>query len=227
MGDAQQSEEAPAPVEPAATSIAAMVVPFDFEAVILRHESPLLRYVTHLLAPGQTQLGRRDLSGSDSAGGASATAPDIVQETFLRLHVHVRKHGPDSIEALPAWLSRVAHNLAMDHLRKVVRQRALHAHAAEALRHDDRGAGGPGAGPGAGASPPTDGIEQQELHQRALAELNRLDDDQRHLILLRLIQGLTFKEISQVTGLTIGNIGYRINQGLREMARRLKEQDAI
>ena len=55
-------------------------------------ESPLLRYVIVLLRCPRER------------------AEDIVQEVFLRFHHQVRNHGHDSIEDVPAWLYRVAHN---------------------------------------------------------------------------------------------------------------------
>ena len=43
---------------------------------------------------------------------------DVVQEAFLSLHRHVRQHGQASVVNPAAWLWRVAHNLAIDAIRK-------------------------------------------------------------------------------------------------------------
>ena len=49
-----------------------------------------------------------------------------------------------------------------------------------------------------------------------------IDGHQKNILLLRLIQGLKLSEISEATGLKIGNAAYRINLGLSELAHRLK-----
>ena len=54
--------------------------PTDLMAVVTRYQSPLLRYVGHLLG----QMGHE-------------SAEDIVQETFIRLHRQVQNKGAHSI----------------------------------------------------------------------------------------------------------------------------------
>ena len=47
------------------------------------------------------------------------------------------------------------------------------------------------------------------------------------MLLLKVIQGMTLRQISQVTGLSPGNVGYRVNKALAELARRLKEKGVV
>jgi len=57
--------------------------------------------------------------------------------------------------------------------------------------------------------------------------LHRLPEEQRQVLLLRVVQGMKLREISEVTGLSVGNAGYRISEGLQELARRLKARGVI
>ena len=176
-----------------------------FAEVVTRYETPLLRYVGRFLSTG------------------AAEAEDIVQETFLRYHRQVTQHGADSVKETGAWLYRAAHNLSIDALRK--RRRTCSARErfgaplgvapaqdnlqAGGLRHND-------------APDALDEMIRRESSDLVLAELHRLPDHLRQVLLLRVVQGMKLAEISAVTGLTIGNAGYRISQGLNELARRLK-----
>ena len=171
--------------------------PQDFVSIVDRFESGLLRYVSRMLSP---------------TGRVTEECEDIVQETFLRLHRQIHKDGLDSIQNLNAWLHRVAHNLSISALRK--RQREQRAH--ETVREDERHR----------SDDSLDGLGEMVRRaacDRALEELGRLPDENREVLLLKVIQGMTLREIGEVLGLTPGNVAYRVNQGLSELSRRLKD----
>jgi RNA polymerase sigma-70 factor (ECF subfamily) len=137
---------------------------------------------------------------------------DLVQETFLRYYRQVSRNGHGSVRNTSTWLFRVAHNLTMDAIRTRQRQ-----------KKDDARPGSPGPAP-------ADALEElvhREARDVALAELHRLPEEQRQVLLLRVIHGMKLREISEVTGLTTGNAGYRISEGLQELTRRLKERGII
>jgi len=194
MSERLQEELSDASAVPSEQAVESQYV---FRAVVSRYETALLRYV------GQIQ-----------GSCCLADAEDIVQETFLRLHRQVAENGEASVRKMSSWLFRVAHNLAMDAIRKQGREGRKRERAAQAEG-------------GADKVDALGGMMQREASERALAELHKLPDEQRHVILLRIIQGMTFREIGQVTGLTVGNVSYRINQGLQELARRLKASGVI
>jgi RNA polymerase sigma-70 factor (ECF subfamily) len=149
--------------------------------VLMRFERPLLRYA-------------RSLTGSHGA------AQDVVQDAFLRL-----LHKVHSVRDLSAWLGRVTHNLAMDHLRREARMKR--AHEAAALVET-------------AAAPPAAKLETDgppHLHQ----ELGRLSVNERAVIVLKVVEGRSYKEIAAITGLSTSNVGYLIHQGLKKLAARL------
>ncbi|HUS58730.1 MAG TPA: RNA polymerase sigma factor [Planctomycetota bacterium] len=169
--------------------------PFDFVAIVGQYESPLLRYVGQLL-------------GSNRDG-----AEEAVQEAFLRLHRQVSEHGRASIENLSAWLFRVAHNLAIS----TVRRRELERRLREESKDDPLADGADGEPVNA-----LDVLVRKEMCERALAELQMLPQKHKEVVLLKIIQGFSFREIGEITGLSVSHVSYRMNQGLRELSRRLK-----
>jgi len=170
-------------------------------AVVRRFQSPLLRYVGHLL------------------GRVDGDTEDLVQEAFIRLHRQVQSQGTDSILNLQTWLFRVAHNLAIDLIRKRERQRPKQeAHQASV------------AAVAAQAADEVDALEEvlrQEARQAALRELKNLDEPIRQVVLLKIIQGMSLRQVAKVVDVSLSTVNYRLNQGLTELARRLKNVGVV
>jgi RNA polymerase sigma-70 factor (ECF subfamily) len=179
----------------------AMDNPFDLNGIVRRYENALLRYVTQLI------------------GSADDEPEDVVQETFLKLHDQMRNQGADSVKHVSSWLFRVAHNLAMDRGRRRSRQAKLQKKLSqdplgqplESSRHHA----------------PSQELSRREACDLAMSELQRLPEEQKNVVLLKIIQGFTLREISEVTSLKMGTVNYRLTQGLRELSRRLKQAGAI
>jgi RNA polymerase sigma-70 factor (ECF subfamily) len=173
----------------------------DFAAVVSRFETPLLRYVGQLLKPTPHE------------------AEDVVQEVFLRLHRQVSKKGWSSIRNMKTWVFRVAHNLTLDEIRKRGRERRVRDEAAQ-------------DGQKARTAKDEIGDELGDMVRReactiAMSQLQTLSEEERQVILLRIIEGLSLREIGEITGLSTGNVDYRINKALRELTGRLKDAGVV
>ncbi len=170
------------------------------EAVLDRYSGSLMRYAAHLL------------------GAAADQAEDVVQEAFLRLHRQAARDGAEILRQPAPWLFRVAHNLARDVLRRRGRQEARRFEAAESAQ--------------ARRPAPADEADRlgemirREAGQQALAEVHRLPAE-RSVLLLRVIQDLSLREIGAVTGLSVSTVARHLDEGLKEIARRLKEAQLI
>lgn len=171
----------------------------DFAALIDRLQSPLLRYTRQMI-------------------NSAEDAEDIVQTAFLRLHKQVEAEGWESINNVSSWLYRVAHNLAIDFRRKRLRRSGAQdtlidqAHESHQRRSPNEG---------------LEDLVQRETAQRALAMLHALPEDQQQVILLKVVEGLTLRQIGQILDLNVGNVYYRLNRGLADLAKRLKEAGEI
>lgn len=133
-------------------------------------------------------------------------ARDVVQDTFLRL---CRQDVGKVSGALKTWLFTVCRNRALDVLRKEQR----------AVPTDDEQIG---RLPARGAAPDRE-ADRRERMDELMRYLNRLSDNQREVILLKFQQGMSYQEISEVTGLGTGNIGFLIHVGLRRLRELLPE----
>jgi RNA polymerase sigma factor (sigma-70 family) len=138
--------------------------PIRFSEIVNRFESPLLRYVTHLIGP--------------------AEAEDVVQDVFLRLHRTLSRNGPESIGNLSRWLFAVAHNAAIDVVQDNARRQPA-APAAEAAKARADGE----------ALDQLSALVRRAACERALEEMRRLPDVQRQVLLLKVVQGMTMRDL--------------------------------
>ncbi|MBU4199540.1 MAG: RNA polymerase sigma factor [Verrucomicrobia bacterium] len=163
----------------------------EFEVIITAHQSALLRYVTRIV------------------NDANA-AQDVVQETFIKLF-RVWRDGARPTDNLRPWLYRVAHNTAIDYIRRESRLHHLHEQEAS-----ERAAPDP-ANPG----------DPSERVQLILGHLRRLDPAEQQVLLLRMQEGLSYREISLVTGRTEGNIGCILHHAVKKVSASLKKAGLI
>ena len=157
--------------------------------VLARHEAPLLRHAASLLAD-------------------RSAAQDVVQECFLKLLSNGKP-----VDNLSAWLHRVTHNLAIDHLRGESRRQRLLLVAAQAQPTH--------------APSPEEQLAQRDTRAVVERELQALPPNERAVLHLKLKAGKSYREISEITGLTTTNVGYLIHQAVKKVAARLKAQGVV
>jgi RNA polymerase sigma factor (sigma-70 family) len=127
-------------------------------------------------------------------------ARDVVQETFIKLCQQDLSQIRHSVKT---WLFTVCRNRALDILRKENRVQPLQDYQWDHLE-------------GTGQQP-DEAAESQERDAQIRHTLGRLSENQREVILLKFQQGLTYQEITEITGLTSGNIGFLIHTGLKRL----------
>jgi len=137
------------------------------------------------------------------------TSQEIVQETFMRLHAQINQ-----VEQPRAWLFRTAHNLALNHCR-----------AAKKIVPLDTDADSPATEPSLPDVPcPDEHAQRMEDIQMTRASLQALKEQHRELLRLKFEEGLSYKEISDRTGLSTGNVGYLLHHALKHLAGELAER---
>jgi RNA polymerase sigma-70 factor (ECF subfamily) len=149
-----------------------------FPAVYAEHAPAIYRYLKRL-------TGRAD------------QVEDLLQETFLKLHVYVS--GGGTLDNPRAWLFRVAGNLARDRARDAMRA---------ALR--EQGYEGPSRVvdfPGR--------VAEQQVITRVLA---RLTSRMRQVLLLS-VEGCTYEEIAAITGIEQAYVGVVLHRARAAFAR--------
>lgn len=136
--------------------------------------------------------------------GSVETAQDVVQDTFLKLCSAERAKVGDH---LGPWLYTVCRNRALDVCRKERRMMPLD----DALAERSAGA----------VSLPSDSAELHERESEVVEALGGLSRNQQEVIRLKFQDALSYREISEVTGLSVSNVGYLIHMGLRQMRQQL------
>jgi RNA polymerase sigma-70 factor (ECF subfamily) len=162
-------------------------------ALLERYERPLVRYAQNIL-------------------GDLDSARDVVQDTFIRW---VQKDsaprgisdGADGSDPTAAWLFTVCRNRALDHQRK-------HSRLVPMETPEDRAAEDPN---------PAATLERQDSAASLLQMLDSLPPNQREVIRLKFQNDLSYKEIAEVTQLSVTNVGFLLHTGLKKL-RSLLEQ---
>lgn len=135
-------------------------------------------------------------------------ARDLAQETFLRIYRHASVYRTTS--RFTTWLFHIARNVARDELRS--RRRRPQLCSAEEQVID--------ATPATGSLSET--LERREVVLRALGQLAARD---RVLIILRDLQGCSYEEIADRTGLALGTVKSGLNRARQRFAERVAEMD--
>jgi RNA polymerase sigma factor (sigma-70 family) len=136
-------------------------------------------------------------------------ARDAVQETFLRLASQPRA----SVDGhLAAWLYRVCRQRALD-VRRKERRMSLFTDG-EASQCESA------------AAEPGLALEQAESTAELVRALGRLPENQQEVIRLKFQEGLKYREIGQVTGLSTSHVGLLIHTALKTLREQLHPQQA-
>ena len=143
-------------------------------------------------------LSRRTASTDD--------ALDLVQEIFFRF-VRLRGQGPSSLERPQAYLRRIAANLLKDRAKTDFRHAAaLHIVAdEEALPGHDQ----------------LRLLESRDMLRRLEASMMRLRPRTREIFMAHRIDGMTYVEIAEQTGLTVKGVEKQMSKALAKLDRML------
>jgi len=138
-------------------------------------------------------------------------AEDVTQEVLIRLWDHLGSVEPDR---LGGWLLRVTRNACYDRLRSHRSRRRFLADDAPDNATDDVASGTPDPEMLAGSS---------ELGRRLIHAIGSLREPQRSSIILREINGLSYREIADVLDLTEATVRVTLHRGRRALREELKE----
>ena len=155
------------------------------------------------------------------------TADDLFQETFVRLfreRSKFRDNGDkySQINSLRAWMFRVAHNLAMSHLRSLRQSVSLSdEHADEILGRDER-LMVPIEESFAALYGDDDEFARGDLYEKLRSCIELLPHALREVYVLREIDGLEYEEVAEITGCTYEAARMRISRARRALRKALE-----
>ena len=141
-------------------------------------------------------------------------AEDIFQDAFIRIIDTLRTGNyTDEGKFLP-WALRIAHNLCVDHFRKVKRSPLVQNNNEdfdifETINVSEEGIDGK--------------IMKSQSHAKVRQMLDMLPEDQREVIVMRHFANLSFKEISEKTNCSINTALGRMRYGLINLRKMMVE----
>ena len=139
-----------------------------------------------------------------SITGDIESARDVVQETFLRL---CREKREKIQSYITPWLFKVCRSRALDHHRKVGRMKPLQD---SNLEHET-----------AHEPLPSVAAEKKESSKLVLKAVDTLPSNQREVIRLKFQNGLSYKEISDITELSVSNVGFLLHTAIKSIRKEL------
>jgi RNA polymerase sigma-70 factor (ECF subfamily) len=146
--------------------------------------------------------------------GDRALAEDLAQETFVKAFRSLAAF--DTTRRLSSWLFRIAHNTAIDAMR---RTRPLRTALNADLDPEHLRSAGVQDEPSTPPAP--DPVERRELGDALEAAMSELRPDQRAAIVLRYENGLSFDEIGTVLGVPEVTARSHVHRARKELARLL------
>jgi RNA polymerase sigma-70 factor (ECF subfamily) len=158
--------------------------PDVLDALIEQYQHRLLRYLAHMT-------------------GNRVTAEDLFQETWIR--VLEKGHQYDGKSKFATWLMAIAHNVAIDHLRKRVP-----ASLDEMCDTEDAAA----FEPVATELSPFEHAAATEDKVRIQAALDELPTIFREVLVLRFQEQMKLEEIAKLVGIPLGTVKTRLYRGV-------------
>ncbi len=146
--------------------------------------------------------------------GADHEAQDLTQEVFLRLFRSLKSFRAGE-GSFAVWLSRLTRNLLIDHYRRTKSDRVTDSIEGQLPMLEEK----------ASSSTRADGIlAGREASEMLQAGLRRLSPELREAVILRDLEEMEYKEISQVLNVPEGTVKSRLNRGRAELARVLRQK---
>lgn len=142
-------------------------------------------------------------------------AHDIVQEVYTKAFRNLDRYDPR--RPFATWIYAIARNACVDFLRRRTRDPLA------------------GIAPNAPAPPPdldtlpasagwdpALAAERRDLIEAARRELERLPDDRRAAVEMKIIEGLTYREVAEALGAPLGTVAFWVRQSLDSIAEKLR-----
>ena len=138
-----------------------------------------------------------------------ADADDLAQETFVRAYRARGRFRAD--EPLYPWLSRIAVNLAYSLFRRRRRRPETPIEPLVEAGHQ-----------WAGDDDPERDTADRERHEQLQASLAELSKEHQTILVLRVVEGLSYDEIARTIGVPVGTVMSRLSRARAELKTRLR-----
>ena len=168
-----------------------------FDALLERHKDRLYSYIYFIVRNADV-------------------ADDLFQETFMKAIITLQEKRYAANGKFGAWLTRIAHNLIIDQFRTERNENTISNDESDTELFE--------------SSDLTDrSLEMELVNEQTLKDVRRLMDHlpaaQREVVFMRYYQNLSFKEISETTGVSINTALGRMRYAILNMRRMASEHN--
>jgi RNA polymerase sigma-70 factor (ECF subfamily) len=170
-----------------------------FDVLLNRHQSGVYSYIFFVVR-------NREL------------AEDIFQDTFVKAITTIRQGRYTENGKFRAWINRIAHNLIIDYFRQERNEQTISNDECEVdlfnnARYSD--------------STVEDTIIKEQITTDVQKMITYLPENQREVLILRYYQDMSFKEIADITGVSINTALGRMRYAILNMRRLAQEKNMI
>jgi RNA polymerase sigma factor (sigma-70 family) len=167
-----------------------------FEEIIRRHKNKVFAYISLYI---------RD----------QALVEDIFQDTFLKVIQSVKAGKYYDNGKFLSWVMRIAHNLIIDHFRRLKQMNTMSNDDYESDLFNSRKLADANI---------EDNLIRGQIRKDVRKLIGQLPDDQKEVVILRHYAGLSFKEIADVTDVSINTALGRMRYALINMRKIMQEK---
>jgi RNA polymerase sigma factor (sigma-70 family) len=167
-----------------------------FEQLIHRHKNKIFAYISLYI---------RD----------QALVEDIFQDTFMKVFQSVKTGKYQDNGKFISWVMRIAHNLIIDHFRRIKQMNTVSNDDYESDLFNSRKFA---------ESTVEDNMIRKQIQKDVRKMISQLPDDQREVVVLRHYAGLSFKEIADITDVSINTALGRMRYALINMRKIMEEK---
>jgi len=170
-----------------------------FDELVLKHKDRLFNLVYWFLGDYQD-------------------ANDCAQETFIKAFKSINRFRFES--AFSTWLYRIAINTCKNRIKSSAYRWKRKTVSIETSNGSKNG--NPFSEIVNGSPTPVMALEKKERMMWIQKAINSLPEEQNQVVVLRDIQGLSYQDISDITGLNLGTVKSRLARGRLELKNQLK-----
>jgi len=167
-----------------------------FNLLISRHKNKVYAYISMYI---------RD----------QALAEDLFQDTFVKVIQSVRSGRYQDNGKFISWVMRIAHNLIIDHFRRIKQMNTISNDDYESDIFNSKKLAEANI---------EDHIIKRQVLKDVRKMISQLPEDQREVVILRHYAGLSFKEIADITDVSINTALGRMRYALINMRKLMEEK---